>query len=96
MTPAERLFWDATRSKQLGVRCYAQRVLRGYIVDFYVPKWRLAIEIDGGSHRGREKQDLRRAWWLMECGYSVVRIPNRAVETLLPSIIANLRKQFAA
>jgi very-short-patch-repair endonuclease len=47
------------------------------VLDFYCPKARLAIEIDGISHDmgDRPQHDERRDAWLKEHGVTVMRIP---------------------
>jgi len=51
MSSAERLLWAKIRKKQLkGLQIYRQRIIGNYIVDFYCPKAKMAIEIDGGQH----------------------------------------------
>jgi len=35
-------------------------VAKGYIVDFYLPKYKLAIEVDGDSHDDRKEYDSKR------------------------------------
>jgi len=71
MTDAERLLWSKVRKKQLkGYQFYRQRIIGNYVVDFYCPKARLIIEIDGGQHysdEGIKKDKIRddyyeRAW----------------------------------
>ncbi len=55
MTDAERLVWAKARRKQLKDRqFYRQRILGDYIVDFYCPKARLVVEVDGGQHHSEE------------------------------------------
>ena len=50
MTDAERLLWSKIRSKQLkGFQFYRQKIIGNYIVDFYCPKSKLVIEVDGGQ-----------------------------------------------
>ncbi len=39
---------------------YSQSVNSGYILDFYCPTLRLAIEVDGSIHEGREEYDRHR------------------------------------
>ncbi len=51
MTEAEKLLWSRIRKKQIkGHQFYRQRIIGNYIVDFYCPKTRLIIELDGGQH----------------------------------------------
>jgi len=63
MTDAEKLLWSKIRGKQLsGLQFYRQKIIGNYIADFYCPKSRLVIEIDGGQHysaEGKEKDRLR-------------------------------------
>jgi adenine-specific DNA-methyltransferase len=42
--------------RKLGVRVRRQHPLPPYIVDFYVPAYRLVIEIDGGYHDSAEQR----------------------------------------
>jgi len=51
MTDAERLLWSKLRQKQInGLQFYRQRIIGEYIVDFYCPKAKLIIELDGSQH----------------------------------------------
>ena len=63
MTGAERLLWSKIRAKQLrGYQFYRQRIIGNYIVDFYCPKAKLVIEIDGSQHssnKGLDKDEVR-------------------------------------
>ena len=60
MTDAERLLWSNLMGKQLkGFQFYRQKIIDNYIVDFYCPKLKLVIEVDGGQHysaEGRQKE----------------------------------------
>src|SRR4030043_1267894 len=60
MTEAERLLWEKIRGKQLkGYQFYRQKTIGNSIVDFYCPKAKLVIELDGGQHyssEGKEKE----------------------------------------
>lgn len=47
---------------------------RSYFLDFYIPRYKLAIEIDGRSHRGRRKIDRRRDLDFANIGIRTVRI----------------------
>lgn len=58
---------------------YRQSVQYGYILDFYSPKLRIAIEIDGLSHQGREQLDAQRDLHLSGRGIRTLRFRNRDV-----------------
>jgi very-short-patch-repair endonuclease len=52
-----------------------------YVLDFYCPKARLAIELDGISHDmgDRPERDIQSDAWLKSHGITVVRITARDV-----------------
>jgi len=48
-TEAEKLLWSQLRNKRFyGVKFFRQYSIGHYILDFYSPAFRLAIELDGG------------------------------------------------
>jgi very-short-patch-repair endonuclease len=46
----EQILWYYLKSKNLGYKFRRQYSVASYVLDFYCPKLRLAIEIDGDSH----------------------------------------------
>ena len=75
MTDAEQLIWSKVRRKQIGgVQFYRQKNVGHYIVDFYCPKGKLIIEIDGGQHYEKEgmKKDRKRNDYLQGLGFKVL------------------------
>jgi very-short-patch-repair endonuclease len=58
-----------------------------YIVDFYIPRVRLAIEVDGPYHLFRGKKDAQRTRILRRAGIRVVRFTNEEVEADIPSVV---------
>lgn len=57
---------------------YRQSVQYGYIVDFYCPKLRLGLEVDGGVHRDKDQvtYDRVREKHLKRKGIDVRRVSN--------------------
>jgi very-short-patch-repair endonuclease len=49
-TPAERHLWKLIRGKNVGVKFRRQHPLGQFVLDFYAPQIRLAIELDGSIH----------------------------------------------
>jgi very-short-patch-repair endonuclease len=93
MTDAERLFWSKVRRKQLkGYQFYRQRIIGNYIVDFYCPKARLIIEIDGGQHYNDEeiKKDKIRDNYMREHGLKVLRFSDGEVFENLDGAIGKI------
>jgi very-short-patch-repair endonuclease len=55
MTLSEILLWQQLKGKQLlGYDFHGQKPIDEYVVDYYCPKLKLVIEIDGDSHDGKE------------------------------------------
>jgi len=50
MTKAEIILWAKLKSKNLGFKFRRQFGVGPYIIDFYCPKLRFAIELDGDVH----------------------------------------------
>ncbi|AHG85605.1 hypothetical protein F544_3710 [Bibersteinia trehalosi USDA-ARS-USMARC-190] len=88
-TEAERRLWYRIRGDQLGVRFYRQKPLLSYIVDFYCPKAKLVVELDGGQHYEPEHQanDKIRDAELASLGLTVLRFDNYQVMTEIESVI---------
>src|SRR5262252_1471566 len=78
-TLVERRLWYRLRNGQIdGHRFRRQHPVGPYVLDFYSPRLRLAIDLDGGQHnfpRGSER-DKRRELWLAARGISILRFWN--------------------
>ncbi|MEL6465346.1 MAG: DUF559 domain-containing protein [Pseudomonadota bacterium] len=78
-TDAERALWNVLRRDALGLRFRRQLpVLQRYILDFYAPSIRLAIEVDGSQHADNPA-DTTRTHTLNAHGISVLRFWNNDV-----------------
>jgi len=91
-TEVEALFWESVRGKKvLGLKFRRQYGIENYILDFYIPSLRIAIEIDGGVHQiesVREK-DLNKDTFLKENGIEVIRFTN---DELLNDLNTSMQK----
>jgi len=48
LTDSEKALWARLRSKQvLGIQFYRQKPIGEYIVDFFAPRAKLVVEVDG-------------------------------------------------
>lgn len=52
---------------------------RCYFLDYYYPKQKIAIEIDGGYHKGRKEIDKQRDKDFSEIGIKTIRIKDKDV-----------------
>lgn len=95
---AEARLWRALRDRRLaGFKFRRQHPLAGYVLDFYCPTVRLAVELDGGQH-GEDAQrsyDAARSETLEKLGIRVLRFWNDVVlrqpEDVLEQIDQTLR-----
>lgn len=91
MTAAEQVLWEALRDKKLGgLRFRAQHPVGQFILDFYCPACKLAVELDGSIHEGRAEEDAARTTHLRAYSYRVLRFQNEEVLTNLASVTARI------
>ena len=88
-TKPERKLWSTLRRDQLeGFHFRRQHPIGPYVLDFYCPSIRLALEIDGGQHNydDRQSRDRRRTRWLASKGITVLRFWNNDVTENLEGV----------
>jgi len=93
MTKAEIILWSKLKGKQLnGLKFRRQYGIKNYIVDFYCPELRLAIEIDGGVHcyDSRITYDEQRQKEIEELGIKVLRYTNNDVVKNLEGVLNDI------
>jgi very-short-patch-repair endonuclease len=81
-TDAERRLWSILRSRQIsGLKFLRQYGVGPYILDFYCPERRLAIEVDGGQHADicGQQHDAHRDRYLKDLKIRVIRFWNNDV-----------------
>jgi len=97
LTPAEARLWKHLQHEQLAGRKFRrQHSLGRYIVDFYCPAERLALELDGAAHDSEQAwgRDETRTAYLQSLGVRVIRFENRDVIENLEGVLALIREQF--
>ncbi|MBG0770559.1 MAG: endonuclease domain-containing protein [Anaerolineaceae bacterium] len=92
-TEAEALLWEALRKKQLDdFKFRRQHIIQTFIVDFYCPKKKMIIEIDGDIHITQAKYDAFREDALTQMGYTVIRFTNEQVMEQTSSVLGEIRR----
>ncbi|MBQ2960907.1 MAG: endonuclease domain-containing protein [Oscillospiraceae bacterium] len=87
MTEQERRLWY-TFLRTYPVKIYKQRIIGGYIVDFYCASAKLVIELDGSQHyedKGMD-YDRKRTEYLNSLGLEVLRFSNADVNERFKSV----------
>jgi very-short-patch-repair endonuclease len=90
MTYCEKLLWMYIRKQQTNERFLRQFSIDNFVIDFYCPKLKLAIELDGSIHDLPEQKeyDLNRQKYLEKYGVHFLRITNE-------ELLGNSDKAFA-
>jgi very-short-patch-repair endonuclease len=92
-TEAEKIFWGHVRNRQFcGLRFFRQYSCGPYILDFYCPNIKLAVEIDGGQHNDEEirNYDEARSDYLRAHGIEVIRFWNNHVVRDMDGVLSLL------
>jgi very-short-patch-repair endonuclease len=82
LTPAEASFWNLVKNSNLNGRKFRrQHSIGNYILDFYCPSEKLAIELDGSSHfsGAGEAYDRERTAYLESHDIRGIRFENNKV-----------------
>lgn len=79
-TPEENKLWYEFL-RTYPIRFNRQRIVGNYILDFYCPKAKIAVEIDGSQHfeKKSENYDENRTRYLENLGIYVLRFANNEI-----------------
>jgi len=81
-TNAEDLVWRYLRNRQmLGYKFKRQYSVDHFVIDFYCPELKLAVELDGASHNNPEQieYDIKRQKYLERFNIKFVRIKDEVL-----------------
>ncbi|MBM4339935.1 MAG: endonuclease domain-containing protein [Deltaproteobacteria bacterium] len=95
-TDAEKALWAYLRNKQFyGMKFFRQYSIGPYILDFYCPNMKLAVELDGGQHNRCEakKYDAVRSEYLKVKGIEVMRFWDNEVLLDMESVLSELGRK---
>ena len=95
MTKPERFLWSKIRSKQVqGLQWYQQKPIANYIVDFYCPKAKLVIEIDGDQHyeETMRVKDEERDNALQSLDICVLRFGNNDIFQNIEGVLMSIQR----
>lgn len=92
MTKAEIILWSKLKGKQLGYKFRRQHGIGNYVVDFYCPKLKLIIEIDGDVHAYNSQiiKDKERQNYLESLGLKVLRYANNDIKNNISGVLDDL------
>ncbi|KUJ54815.1 endonuclease domain-containing protein [Chryseobacterium aquaticum] len=88
---SEVIFWKQVRAKSFHhIDFDRQRIIGNYIVDFYVKKLGLIVEIDGWSHDVKKDYDELRQKYLESLGLKIFRVTDFDVKNNLSVVMKDL------
>ena len=91
-TYAEKILWLSLRKRQVeGIRFLRQYSVNKFVIDFYAPEIKLAIEVDGCSHIGKEKYDMERQKYIENFNIMVIRFKNEQVIGNPDEVVAEIK-----
>ncbi|MBI5643029.1 MAG: endonuclease domain-containing protein [Deltaproteobacteria bacterium] len=97
MPKPEVLLWSKLKGKGLnGYKFRRQHSIGSFIVDFYCPEFRLAIEVDGNSHflDGAEEADRIRESEIEKYGITFLRFTNNDICENLEVVIERISERL--
>ena len=87
------MLWPALRAlRKSGFVFRRQHTIDWYIADFYCPKGKLVIEVDGGIHNqpDRKAYDQDRDRHMANLGLRVLRFKNEEIEQSLQEVLLKI------
>lgn len=94
-TVHETILWSRVKGKQLGCKFRRQHSIGPYIVDFYCPKKKLVVELDGWQHEQQIKYDDERTAYFERLGIRVLRFWNGEVNKCLDSVLVKIQEELS-
>ena len=99
LTPAEATLWKALKNGQIAGRKFRrQHSIGAYVLDFYCPEERLAVELDGAGHFtvSGNLHDATRTAYLESLVIRVLRFENKLIWAGLDNILEKIKSSFSA
>ncbi len=95
-THQETLIWSCIKNQQLGFKFRRQHSIGGYVVDFYCPKKKLIIEIDGSQHfkKNAREYDENRTNFFQGLNLKVIRFTNTEINKNIKGVILKILSEL--
>lgn len=95
-TPEERALWKILRKEFKEYHFKRQFSVGYYILDFFSPRYLLAIELDGLHHANQKEYDIERTCLLEDHGITVIRFWNNEIRENILQIVDKIRTILSA
>jgi very-short-patch-repair endonuclease len=96
-TAAERKLWRGLKKSAIGAKFRRQHGVGPYVLDFYCPEYKLAIEVQGEIHHDvlRAEYDAERRVYLESQGIKVLYFENRALLEQIELVVDAIRSAIS-
>lgn len=97
MPNAEKMLWERLRRRQLKNKRFLRQYSVGkYVIDFYCPEIKLAIEADGDTHISEEeiKYDKERQSEIENIGIRFLRFKNDDIFGNIEDVIKKIMREI--
>ncbi len=98
-TDVERCLWQKLRGRQVcSLKFFRQFSVGPYILDFYCPEKRIAVELDGSQHATEQGKayDVERSAYLKSKDIQVIRFWNNEVITNMDGVVMKILEVIKA
>jgi very-short-patch-repair endonuclease len=96
-TETEKILWQYLRKNNInGLKFKRQYSIDQFVVDFYCPQKKLAIEIDGGYHDTNEIKiyDKARQEYIESFGIHFIRLSNQEIITNIENVLNRIKDEI--
>ena len=94
-TEAENILWQKLRNRQINnLKFHRQYGAGPYILDFFCPQIRLAIELDGEQHKNDVIYDKERENFLKDKDITTIRFWNDEIMSNLEKVLERIREEI--
>ncbi|MDR1997890.1 MAG: endonuclease domain-containing protein [Candidatus Margulisbacteria bacterium] len=96
LTEAELLLWTVLKTQKPGVRFRRQYGVKAFVLDFYCPAHKLAIEVDGGIHQTDRQSaiDIDRQRIIENLGIRFLRFSNEQIKKNLTAVLKIIKENL--
>jgi len=96
LTEVEKILWKYLRDRSFFNKKFRrQHVFRGFILDFYCPEEKLAIELDGSVHLKQKDYDSLRQKCIEDHGIKVLHFKNKEITNSLRNVLQTIKKNLS-
>ena len=95
-TKAEEMLWESLRKNLTGCHFRRQHIVGRFVTDFICLEKSLVVEVDGGIHDYKKKEDEERTDFLEQNGFRVIRFHNKKILGDVGDVVNKIKDELKA